>query len=391
MTYKFEGVQRGCQFGIEHEVAFWDQGAQRFADFSNTSFQRFADLIAQLPEYPSDSDCLRIGDAGIRRKRWYIEGYERFSEAGQLLGCTPKGIEIRTTIHPTIAGTLQELRQSFAQLCAIAQPAGFIPVLTSFNPYQTAFIPDPPLNAYEHSRCEASPEELTDQIAMVTYGPDLNFSVQGLTTDGLIQAGQKLTYYSPAIVPFSFSAPFYDQRLWSGLSIRTFRRTGPRPAATVYVENAAALVSTEPPLTKVAGIPAEVGRIEFKAFDSCGDFSRYGSLLALLKGLVLDQTLPGRAVVPSAERHQHSALYGFQAPELKTEAVTLLTAAEQALTDPKEQALLGPLWQAVQQSTCPAQLMIEQWQAGTKLPDILAAAYAPEQLPARENTSARAA
>ena len=58
------------RFGLEHEVAFWDQQTNQFADFSNTSFQRFDCLIEQLPEYNSDYPQLRIGDAGIKRKRW---------------------------------------------------------------------------------------------------------------------------------------------------------------------------------------------------------------------------------------------------------------------------------------------------------------------------------
>ncbi|MGD1942898.1 MAG: glutamate--cysteine ligase, partial [Leptolyngbyaceae cyanobacterium] len=84
-------------FGIEHEVAFWNLQTHQFADFTNTAFDQFDRLIAQLPEYASDYPQLRIGDMNIKRKRWYIEGYERFSETGALLDCTPKGIEIRTT------------------------------------------------------------------------------------------------------------------------------------------------------------------------------------------------------------------------------------------------------------------------------------------------------
>lgn len=37
-----------------------------------------------------------------------------------------------------------------------------------------------------------------------------------------------------------------------------------------------------PSLTKPARLPAEVGRIEFKACDSCDDFALYAALLALL-------------------------------------------------------------------------------------------------------------
>ncbi|MEM1239548.1 MAG: glutamate--cysteine ligase [Cyanobacteria bacterium P01_H01_bin.26] len=371
------------RFGLEHEAAFWDQHTNQFADFSNTSFERFEHLVDQLPEYASDYPQLRIGDAGIKRKRWYIEGYERFSETGELMGCTPKGIEIRTTLQPTIAGAVQELRESFSQLCDVALPAGLLPVLTSFNPVHRTFVPQPPLNGYESKRRNASPEKQTAQIPMMTYGPDLNFSIRGLSTDALIHAGKKLTYYSPAIVPFSFSSPFYAQELWPGLSVRTHIRTGLRPAAMVFVERPDELISSSPSLTKIARLPAEVGRIEFKACDSCGDFALYGSLLALLKGIVLDQTLPGLALVPDAARHQHSAIHGFQDPDLQEQALVILAAADRALPDAHERALLPPLWEFAQQRTTPAHAMGERWRTGMSLVDVLSQGYATELTPGK--------
>ncbi|MGD1857696.1 MAG: glutamate--cysteine ligase [Leptolyngbyaceae cyanobacterium] len=366
------------RFGLEHEVAFWDQQTDQFADFSNTAFQRFDRLIAQLPEYASDYPQLRIGDAGIKRKRWYIEGYERFSETGELTGCMPKGIEIRTTLQPSITGAVHELRESFTQLSEVALAAGLLPVLTSFNPVHKKFVPEPPLNHYETARRDASPEKQTAHIPMMTYGPDLNFSIQGLSTEALIQAGKKLTYYSPAIVPFSFSSPFYGQQLWSGLSVRTHLRTGQRPAAMVFVEHPEELIASSPSLTKIARLPAEVGRIEFKACDSCGDFELYSSLLALLKGIVLDQTLPGLALVPDAAQHQHAAIHGFQDPALQDQATKLLVAADQALSDPHERDLLKPLWRFVQQQTTPAHIMCDRWRTGTSLVDVLSHGYATE-------------
>ena len=374
------GVINRYQFGIEHEVAFWDQQTHQFADFSNTEFQRFDHLISQLPEYASDYPQLRIGDAGIKRKRWYIEGYERFSETGELVGCMPKGIEIRTTLQPTIAGTIRELKQSFAQLCKVAAPASLRPVLTSFNPIYTEFVPKPALNHYETQRRGSSPEKRTAHIPMLTYGPDLNFSIHGLSTDELIRAGKKLTYYSPALIPFSFSSPFYGQQLWAGLSVRTHLRTGRRPAAMVFVEHPEDLITSSPSLTKIARLPAEIGRIEFKACDSCGDFSLYGSLLALIKGIVLDQTLPGLALVPDAARHQQSALYGFHNAELYDQAMALLTAAEHALTEPDERELLHPLWQLAHEKTTPAQIMRDRWQSGESLMGILSTSYTTEQV-----------
>jgi hypothetical protein len=117
------------KFGIEHEVAFLRANGQ-FADFANTAFAELAAIVAQLPEYEQDYPQLRIGDAGIKRKRWYVEGFERFSLAGEVIDCPPKGIEIRTTVHESIEGAIAQLQESFQQLCQQALTAGFSPAFT---------------------------------------------------------------------------------------------------------------------------------------------------------------------------------------------------------------------------------------------------------------------
>ncbi len=319
------------RFGIEHEVAFVRSDG-RFADFTNTTYDEFAAIVAALPEYAEDPQCLRLGDAGIRRKRWYIEGIERFDPTGKMRECRPKGIEIRTTIQTTIAATIQALQNSFDQLQQAAQTYGFTPILTSFNPHQTAFIPHPPLNQYEIDRLNAVPEDRTEHLAMLTYGPDLNLSVANASVADLIDWGRKLTYYSPYILPFSYSHSIYQGQPWAGYSVRTFYRTGQRPAVLVFVADSQDLIDSDPSLTKQAQITAEIGRLEFKAFDSC-NFERYASLLALLKGLMRDRTLLDRATTPNAARHQHSARWGFDDDTIKDMADNILTAATIALED----------------------------------------------------------
>ena len=103
------------------------------------------------------------------------------------------------------------------------------------------------------------------------------------------------------------------------------------------------LIKSVPSLTKIARIPAEVGRIEFKACDSCDDFSIYAALLALLKGLILDETLPGRATIPDAALHQLSAKAGFDNKDILMNATKILQAAEVALGDDPDINLLTPL------------------------------------------------
>jgi hypothetical protein len=319
-------------FGIEHEVAFLNKEG-KFADFSHTKFADFNQIIEKLPTYPSDYPQLRVGDAGIKMKRWYIEGFERFADSDKVIDCHVKGIEIRTTIHSDIQGAIAELSESFHLLREVAAKFGLSPVLVSFNPYNPAFEPQPPLNDYEIKQLEAYPDEQTANIHMVSYGPDLNISMADLSTEDVIDIGRKLTYYSPYIVPFSYSSPFYNGGLWDGLSVRTFIRTGKRPAALVFIQKQEQLINSIPSLTKIARIPAEVGRIEFKACDSCDDFLIYAGLLALLKGLVLDETLLGRATVPDAALHQLSAKEGFDNKDIFENATKILQAAEVGLGD----------------------------------------------------------
>ncbi|PDW03833.1 glutamate-cysteine ligase family protein [Candidatus Viridilinea mediisalina] len=344
------------RFGIEHEVAFIRADGQ-FADFANTSFAELAQLVAALPLYPEDYPALHVGDAGIRKKRWYVEGVERFDEAGQLCAFDAKGIEIRTTPQPTIHAALAELHQSYGRLSEVAHAAGFRPIALAFHPVRTEYCYHPPLNSYERQLHQIEPEYQTEHVPMLTFGPDFNLSWSDLGPHEVIDLGRKLTAYSPAIVPFSFNAPFYAGQLWEGLSVRTAIRTGLRPAVRVYLEDEADLIASRPLLTKLARRPQEVGRVEFKACDSCGDFTLYAGLLALLKGLALDRSLPERATTPDALAHQQAARAGLANPSIANQAATLLKAATQALHGDPDVALLQPLAEALARRTCPAQVL----------------------------------
>ncbi len=346
-------------FGIEHEVAFIDR-AGNFVDFSRAKFADFNQIIEALPEYADDYLQLHMGDAGIRKKRWYIEGFERYSESEEFVECVPKGIEIRTTINSSIRDTITELNESFSLLCEVASKFGLFPVLISYNPYQSKYEPQPPLNAFEISELQAYPDEQTVNIYMVSYGPDLNISM-AVPVQRVIDIGEKLTYYSPYIVPFSYSSPFYEGSLWEGLSVRTFIRTGKRAATRVFVAKQEQLISSVPALTKIARLPAEVGRIEFKACDSCDDFSIYAGLLALLKGLVLDTTLTGRAIVPNAALHQLSAQEAFDNEEIFGKATEVIQAAWVALNNDPDVELLAPLKSLLSKRETPAHKLVRAY------------------------------
>jgi hypothetical protein len=197
-----------------------------------------------------------------------------------------------------------------------------------------------------------------------------------LPADGCIDATMKLTYYSPYLVPFSFSSPFAAGRRWPGYSKRTALRTGARPAAMVFLADRSKLIPSHPSLTKPARIEAEDGRIEFKAFDSLADFRLYGSLLALLKGLVLDDRLPGRALVPDGALHQRSATCGFDDDEIARGASDALAAASRALDADPDRQRLDPLYALLERRRTPAHWLIEQFECTGSVTSSLRGSYA---------------
>lgn len=350
------------RYGIEHELALL-RADGRFADFTDLGFDELQDVVDGLPEDAGDYPGLRIGDQGIKRKRWYVEGYERFDEAGGLVRCDPKGLEIRTRIHDSVDAAVAALRADQAVLDDALRGRDLRTCVVSFNPLRSDYPIVPPLNAWEQAHRQGSPEERTAHLHMLTYGPDLNLSADEITDP--VDVARKLTHYSPWLVPLSFSSPFRDGAPWGGLSARTSLRTGARPAALVFLAPEQGQIPSDPSLTQVARLPAEIGRIEFKAFDACPDPALYGELLSLLTGLALDDTLPGRATVPDAAAHRHVARAGLDDDATHARTGALLTAAEHALSGrPADLDRLAALRERWARRGCPATEMLARHDAG---------------------------
>jgi gamma-glutamyl:cysteine ligase YbdK (ATP-grasp superfamily) len=358
------------RYGIEHECALLRPDGS-FADFTNTAFDELQDIVDMLPEDPADLHDLRVGDAGIKRKRWYVEGYERFDEHGALLRCVPKGLEIRTRIHPSVKAAVAALRADQQRLDTAAAARGLGVTAIGFNPVHSEYVVEPAFNAWERRHRRVTPEERTAHLHMVTYGPDLNLSWAGSTPDALIDAARKLTALSPYLVPLSFSSPFRDGGPWGGLSARTALRTGARPAALAFLADGVPQVPAEPSLTQRARLPPEVGRLEFKAFDACPDPLLYSELLSLLTGLVLDTTLPQRRTTPDAAAHRRSACRGYADPAIRAGAQAALDAAAAAVVDrPADAARLASLRGRFERAESPAATMLAHHAAGIPPPGL---------------------
>ena len=170
---------RRFRYGIEHESALLRPDGT-FADFTNTRFDELQDIVDAMPEDPADLADLRVGDVGIKRKRWYVEGYERFDEQGTLVRCDPKGLEIRTRIHAVRRGGRgRPVRRPASASTPRRPPAGWASPRSGSTRCARSTWWSPPLNAWERAHRLGSPEERTAHLHMVTYGPDLNLSWEG--------------------------------------------------------------------------------------------------------------------------------------------------------------------------------------------------------------------
>jgi hypothetical protein len=311
------------KFGIEAEYALIRPDG-RFADFTNTAYSEVQPVIDALPDhrYPE----LRIGDAGIRVKNWYVEGDERFDEDGQSTDLAFKGIEIRTPVFPTIEDSIRSLQELRLRLGAELNGRGWSLAAIGFNPRTTEYRPS--YAPWEKQLHASHLGNALPEVSTLSYGPDLNFSRSDDSPRAVLERVRRLTYYSPYIVPFSFNSPVVGGALWEGLSYRTYKRTGPRPAALGHL-----IGKHDHPLVKAADPPSQHLRIEFKSFDMVGDDQLLAELFYLVLGISLADVrdLPGAADLPNPELHQEVALSGFDDGEVHSQAARIVAAAQEAL------------------------------------------------------------
>jgi hypothetical protein len=347
------------RFGLEAEFALVhdDRG---FCDFSSLSFAEAQRIVDRLPDH-GDPDLTR-GDLAVKVTRWYVEGDERFDPGGAFTGCVPKGLETRTPVRPSIGSAVAQLAEQTGQLAAAARVDGFRLAAVGRNPWRD-YRPDPPYNDWERAMHARKPEYAAPEAYMVGYGPDLNLSHPDWPPERVLDVGRKLTALSPALVPFSFSSPFAGGQVVA-LSTRTLIRAPVRPSARAFLPDAAGAG----PVAVPARIPAEVGRIEFKAFDALPTPALYGPLLALLAGLALDESIEARADRPDPVAHARAARAGFDDPDVRAAAGRIVAAADRALAGTLGGGLLEPLRTMLERRRTPAHDLIDQFRRTGEIP-----------------------
>ena len=161
----------GAKFGIEAEYALIRPDG-RFADYTNTSYAEVRPIIDTLPDYRHAE--LRVGDAGIRVKNWYVEGDERFDEEGRSTGLAFKGIEVRTPVFPTIGESIRSLKALRSMLEAEVEARCWSLAAIGFNHCTASYKPD--YTSWEREFHASHIDHQLPEISTLSYGPDLNFS-----------------------------------------------------------------------------------------------------------------------------------------------------------------------------------------------------------------------
>jgi len=300
------------RIGIEHEFVFKDNSGN-YLDFSNAEYSLFQEIVDAFPYFENDDAFFDCKSLEHRPKRCYVEGFERYDTNGQLVETTPKGLEIRTLPHTTVNAVIEDFTSSYTQAMHIVASFGLSPLLSSSNPYKTSVMFKQPLNQTEIAL--RTDEELAIAVkSMLLHGLHVNVSMSNLSKEQMVDLIQKVNYYAPFIIPFSFSSPFYNGEAFTGLCYRNY--IGAKTRKVIQLQNR-------------KGIDV----LEFGGFDACGDPKLLRSLLLLFKGLLLDKTLTKRALFQDAERMKQSSLKGFEDKMIKEEGLIVLQAAKAALKE----------------------------------------------------------
>lgn len=298
------------KIGIEQEIVFLNEFGE-YVDADNTGFGLFEEIVDAFPAFDGDDRFLECKSIETFPKRCYIEGFERHDAGGERVDTLPKALEIRTLPHDSVGGAVAEFRDSWSRAMALAAARGLSPVLTSRHPYKNNLDWFSRLGDNERLVRNEARFKLAKR-AMMSHGLHVNVSLNGYDRDRMLDRVKKVCYYTPSIIPWSYSSPFYLGKAFEGLCSRNYYRASSR---------------------NMVDLNDRMGKnvIEFRAFDACGDYRLMDAVLRLFCGFLLDESLTGRTEQQDSERLMLSSLAGYNEPAIHDESQIILQASRTAL------------------------------------------------------------
>jgi hypothetical protein len=377
------GTTTVLRWGLEAEFGLVDR-AGALVDFTHPRGPELQQIVDSLPDH-ADEDLTR-GDLAIKWSRWYVEGDERFADDGRFLRCVPKGIEVRTPVADGVTQAVTSLCALTAELASAASSRGLRLTAVGHNPIHSTYAPEPPFNPWERRMREEHAEYAAPEVYMCTYGPDVNLSAPAWTEAEAMAAATRLAQWAPEIVAFSLNAPIVHGLPYGGLSYRTAVRAGRRPNVRLFLPTAASFADQGTPadqgivadqgtvadeavcaglVVRPARIPAERGRIEFKALDAFADLGRFAAYAALIGGLATADGAPAPSEIETgldpdpAARLRAAAVDGFADDALVARCQVLLDLAADAWSAAPERGLLESLRADLRLRRVPAHDVLE--------------------------------
>lgn len=350
------------RIGIEHEYMLIDFD-NRLRYFDNISYVFFEEFL--LSKYGA------AGDFQSNRKEqkgyWYLEGDERFNDRGKLVDLKVKGVEIRTPPLDSVKNCMTFLLEKENELSELLKLNGLKLAIAGYNPFVAKYHIDLPLNKWEYNMRKNNPAYILSEISTVSYGPDINLSFIDDNIGSMIGKAEKLAFYAPYIIPFSFSSPFCSAKKWIGPSWRTWMRRTKRPACKLYLHKNHKI---NHPLVYPATSDQEHGRIEFKAFDAIPMEDLFYACCYLILGICLDKKLPRGTYVPDDKLYKKVALDGFSDPSVCKICQQVLNCSINSLTmnelvDGSE--TINILYEMLLQKKHPSDILIKEYDTTGKM------------------------
>jgi len=301
--------------GIEQEFVFADAIGE-YLDADNSDYSVFSAIVDGFPAVEGDDEHLDCKSLETYPKRCYVEGFERHDVNGEKTETLPKGLEIRTLPHDSVEGVLAEFRETYVAVMGLAANAGLFPVLTSRHPYKTSLRLDSHIGEVEY-QVRTEQDMAVAMRSMLSHGMHVNVSLRGASAEKMQGLVEKINYYLPALVPWSFSSPFHEGKMFDGFCCRNYFRADSRRMADLHDRYGTSV-------------------LEFRGFDACGDTALLEAILLLYSGFILDESLPGRSAEQDPGLLRHSSLRGFRDPDLKEQGMQILRASRAAMNNADE-------------------------------------------------------
>ena len=300
------------KIGIEQEFVFADSTG-RYLDADNTGYTVFSAIVDRFPAFEGDDAYFECKSLETYPKRCYVEGFEHHDAHGTIIETLPKGLEIRTLPHDSVAGLITEFRQYIRY----GHETG------SAYRYGSAAHQPSPVQDFNRAACAERGSGKPGANGTGTGAGDAGHAdprhacqcfIAGASTEKMQDLVEKINYYLPALIPWSFSSPFYHGEVFEGLCSRNYLRADSRRMADLYDRRGACV-------------------LEFRGFDACGDTALLAAVLGLYIGFLLDESLPGRSRQQDPELLKHSSLVGFGDPLLSDLGLQILRASQAAIAN----------------------------------------------------------